>query len=385
MCCASFRIDVDAETRKKWASLDNPSGDGKLSLNILEPQGDDNRYLLKFNHHQCDLLTDDGLCQVQKQYGHEYLPATCRDYPRNDLKNNLVMVETATLSCPVISRQLLFNNNDLDFNYKLDKLFKLNKPVLADQSTVLRYHLTNFVSSVLNVKKVRINIKLFYIAHCVGVLNEYLGTHGYNESMAHQLFSRPKDAMFEINRDLKSKKIAIDPVTAGSYWKKIGELFLSREVNLRCVNLESSELIQLCARDDENFDHYREIYELVSRYRKQWQEQRPDYFESLLERYIITSFVNKGFPLHPLGDQFSATLVFIMTAASAIQLALWIAYSEPQELYKLSKPDDETLQQIFYHLESKIGHTDRIYQTLTVDSHMAQINRYAQVFLDLFV
>lgn len=389
-CCRGFKIGIDAETREKWSALKNVVGDGTLDENLeLFEQNGQAQYVLKSSDEsRCSLLDKEQWCVAQKQYGHEALPETCRQYPRSWLNNDAVKITTATLSCPEVLDQVLFKQDKLDFNVDLNKLFTLDQPAIAHQTSKLRFLLAEFVSKVLQLNKTPLNIKLFYIAHCVGAVNENIGSTSFNEANIKAILSKPKDAIFQITRDIKQKKIQIDQVTAGSYWKNIASLFVSQNVKLESINLSDSPLMRLCAQDisamtaqNESFNHFREIYTMIQDYKNNWQAQRPDKFKSLLERYIITSFINKGFPLHPKDGQFAATLVFVMTAACAIQLALWIAYKESDN----QDISNEQLQQIFYQIESRVGHTDTIYQTLSSDPHMVQINRYAQVFLDLFV
>ncbi|VAW75064.1 hypothetical protein MNBD_GAMMA12-763 [hydrothermal vent metagenome] len=400
LCCQKFKITVDADVVKAWSKLEDISGEGTLDQHIVqaEEKGQNFNYLQLTQQGDCELLTSDGWCQAQTKYGHDVLPEICRTYPRSEKKSALVEVKTATFSCPVVTQKVLFENNKLDYNVDLAKLFLVDRPIIANKNDKISVLLAEFVSAVFQLKKVPINLKLFYIAQSVGVMNDCIIKQGFNEEQLRQILAKPKDVLFSIGRELKTKKFMVDPVTAGSYWKNIAQLFFAREVKLDCVDLEKSPIMQLCtqslqqeskeslvhdaARNNEaEFEHYRKIYTQILDYKKYWQDNRPDYMGSLLERYIISSFINKGFPLHPQDQQFAATLVFVMTVASAIQLALWVTYKESPN----TVPSEQQLQQIFYHIESTIGHTDSIYQRLATDPHMVQINRYAQVFVDLFV
>ncbi len=409
LCCQKFKITVNPEVVEAWSLLEDVSGEGILDQHIVqaEEKGQIFHYLQLNKQGDCELLASDGWCQAQTKYDHEILPEICRTYPRMEKKSSLVEVKTATFSCPVITQKVLFEKNTLDFNYDLPQLFLIDRPIITDRNDKISILLAEFISAVFQLKKVPINLKLFYIAQSVGVMNDHILKQGFNEDQVRQIFAKPKDVLFSIGRDIKTKKLWVDPVTAGSYWKNIAQLFFAREVHLDCLDLKQSPLMQLCVQptpqnltqdstdssvqktgqnNDVAFEHYREIYNLILDYKKCWQDNRPEYMSSLLERYIISAFIDKGFPLHPQDKQFAATLVFVMTVASAIQLALWIAYQElPNTGSPSTGPSEEQLQQIFYHIESTIGHTDSIYQQLSSDPHMVQINRYAQVFVDLFV
>ncbi len=398
-CCQNFNITIESDTYQKWKKLDNIIGEGSLDNNITQAeQGGQRCDILKADNNRCNLLDAENWCQVQKKYGHDALPLICQTFPRHNLDNNMAKVITATLSCPVITKKIFHLKQSSAFNLDLGQLFILERPVIAGTSDKIRYYLAAFVNKVFSLNKTRLSHKLFYIAHCTGLMNEQLVKNGFNEDSFDLLFAKPKEALFDINRGLKSKKLVVDPVTAGSYWKSIAALFLTRNITLESVDLEKSPLMKLCARDisgeefdtNQQFEHYREIYSLILSYKVQWEKNRPAYFPELFERYIITSFINKGFPLHPQDEQFSATLVFVMTAASAIQLALWMAYSEGLQSVAensendINQPNEDQLHQIFYQIESALGHTDTIFYSLASDPHMVQIDRYALVFLDIF-
>ena len=63
---------------------------------------------------KCDNLTQDGLCSIQKQYGEEAIPETCRTFPRIDKFFDDRTEHTVTACCPAVVD--LMNTKKLSFS-----------------------------------------------------------------------------------------------------------------------------------------------------------------------------------------------------------------------------------------------------------------------------
>lgn len=96
-CCrAGWQIVIDVETLEKYESLPGPAGDRVRNAVTAgqEPllRQDENRV--------CVLLDPDGLCCVQKRFGHESLCRVCREYPRFHREFGNLTEHGLSLSCP---------------------------------------------------------------------------------------------------------------------------------------------------------------------------------------------------------------------------------------------------------------------------------------------
>lgn len=100
-CCrAGWEIVPDEETLRRYAALPGEAG-ARVRAGIVpgaEPllRQDANRV--------CVLLDSDGLCCVQRQFGHEALCRVCREYPRFHREFGGLTEHGLSLSCPTAYR-----------------------------------------------------------------------------------------------------------------------------------------------------------------------------------------------------------------------------------------------------------------------------------------
>ncbi|MCR5417443.1 MAG: flagellin lysine-N-methylase [Lachnospiraceae bacterium] len=106
-CCIGWQIVIDEESLQKYRYT---TGDFAPTLRT----GVDHREkCFRQNGGRCAMLQEDGLCNLQKTMGEEYLCDTCRLYPRHEEDFLDLREETLTISCPEVTRMLL----DPDYIY----------------------------------------------------------------------------------------------------------------------------------------------------------------------------------------------------------------------------------------------------------------------------
>ena len=108
-CCrAGWEIVPDEETLKRYQSLPGPEG-RRVRAGIFypgrgaqcAPADSAEEPLLRQNEARvCVLLDPDGLCHVQRHFGHEALCRVCREYPRFHREFGNLTEHGLSLSCP---------------------------------------------------------------------------------------------------------------------------------------------------------------------------------------------------------------------------------------------------------------------------------------------
>lgn len=97
-CCEGWEIAVDEDTYLKWKNSSWKSG--CLSENITTKKSRTKKELhtIKMGPHKsCSFLNEEGLCSVVIECGEEFIPATCRTFPR--LENRFGRLKEYSLSC----------------------------------------------------------------------------------------------------------------------------------------------------------------------------------------------------------------------------------------------------------------------------------------------
>ncbi len=116
-CCYSWRIDWEKEEVDKLKAAENCSPElRELIEKSFAPNKDiEGKYQIAFNAKGiCPLLTEDGLCRIQRELGVEYMSDTCMIYPRRYLSINDLIYRTCYSSCSEIMRRLINDERSMD-------------------------------------------------------------------------------------------------------------------------------------------------------------------------------------------------------------------------------------------------------------------------------
>ena len=130
-CCRkSWIITIDKDIYEKYSKLKSNSAvqdfmqyikfDKNLDSYILDKQGKD----------FCPMLGEDNLCNLQKNYGLDFLSVTCQTYPRIIYKLNGMYEWSLTVSCPVVAKLALSPDEPMAFE-KIDLFPPLDTNIKA--------------------------------------------------------------------------------------------------------------------------------------------------------------------------------------------------------------------------------------------------------------
>ncbi|HVU47454.1 MAG TPA: flagellin lysine-N-methylase [Terracidiphilus sp.] len=113
-CCQGWQVPIDEATYQRYQNLP----EGPLRTSIVEnlqrkpvEEAAKNPAVFAIIHmtaeNRCPMLTADRLCNIQSQYGHEFLSYTCATYPRIHHTSSGSAITALTLSCPEAARLVL--------------------------------------------------------------------------------------------------------------------------------------------------------------------------------------------------------------------------------------------------------------------------------------
>ena len=77
-CCKEWSVDIDSDTAAFYRGLPDTLGD-KLRQTL---QDTENGTVMVIENGRCPMWQQDGLCQIQKELGHDALCRVCREFPR---------------------------------------------------------------------------------------------------------------------------------------------------------------------------------------------------------------------------------------------------------------------------------------------------------------
>lgn len=103
-CCSRWCVVVDDKTKAFYEAMPGALGDRVRAALTVDEEGET---CLSFDTGFCPLLTEEGLCSVQKAYGEEALCAVCGRYPRFRYEYGNLTQEGASISCPEMCRLIV--------------------------------------------------------------------------------------------------------------------------------------------------------------------------------------------------------------------------------------------------------------------------------------
>ena len=96
-CCGGWDIGIDTDTYNKWKKDNDTSGHILDNVKIKKCQGKTEYFINKETSDACAFLDKQGLCQIVKDHGEEYLSLTCHMFPR--IENIFEDKKELSLSC----------------------------------------------------------------------------------------------------------------------------------------------------------------------------------------------------------------------------------------------------------------------------------------------
>ena len=102
-CCAHWQVVIDPESLEFYHSLRGEPGD-RIRGAIVTADGEP---CFRLRDGKCALLTPEGLCPIQRDFGHARLCAICRSFPRFTTEIGMRRELGLSLSCPEAARLIL--------------------------------------------------------------------------------------------------------------------------------------------------------------------------------------------------------------------------------------------------------------------------------------
>ena len=378
----NWNINVDEDTVNLWKELDQKNDSRLTDFLKINTENDKTSFSLKFNDDSSRMcLDDDGMCVVQKEYGHEAIPETCRDYPRFSRANDSFELVSASLSCPEILRLVVMETSQPGaFKASESSEFMLPAPKADDFIANIRFITASFIHKVFRQSRIPANVKFFYIAKLLAIFHFELESNGLSQELVKNLFpNNPGQELQKLTSQYKRKELIPDPVTAGSFWRSVTHMMQSRDNLFTELVFNELPIVRLCEQESEEFEHFKTIYSEILVMQKVYNSKYRVKYQKHLEKYLRVSLVNKGIPLQDEPKNLMQTLVPILVTTAQVHLILWMMASQDFEI------DDALFAKVIYQTEARLGHASVIEKTLLDEPHMLQVHRYAEVLLDIFV
>ncbi len=160
-CCQGWNIDVDHNSHLKLHDLSRKYGEKieKFLTKSTDPTHDKFSYINIKKNGSCPFLDKNKLCGIQKKYGENYLPETCKNFPRRKVNFDTIQIKTLSLACPEVARLCLTQKDSMKvfLNEKKEvNFFKIVPDHLHNSYTRVGEQLFNRIYFKYKIIKIRI-------------------------------------------------------------------------------------------------------------------------------------------------------------------------------------------------------------------------------------
>lgn len=109
-CCHGWTVSLDKTTYEKYQAIPAMRARStELFVLTNDPAECNHAQIRHTESGSCQFLSGDGLCNIQKEHGSEYLSSVCATYPRIATKIDGEMEYPPSLSCPEAARLVLLD------------------------------------------------------------------------------------------------------------------------------------------------------------------------------------------------------------------------------------------------------------------------------------
>ncbi len=372
-CCGRWAIVADPEIEARWRELAERTGDHTPldSITSVDVEGRSRRMLTKGDDENCVHLQPDGLCSIQAKYGHEYLPETCRSYPRMTVSGKAMQIKTAELSCPEIARQVL-NADPAEALFAEDAAsIDAFSTGLFSAETTVSAALDELTNAVLPQARFPLNLRIYYLAKTVADL-AYRSEQGtLDEQTLWNLCKAPRQGLYDANLALKSGHLKVGAVS-DEFWRLIAGLAIEVGVMDLAGTQASVTTLRDAVADGAAAEIHRQIVELRALARSELLTR----FGAGLQNYLTASLMNRGFPWRPAEGNFVATFMNAVLPFAVVQLLCWLRSAD-------EVLDEGVLLEFIYTTERRFSHADLVYKILSRSPVLLDFHRAPHIYLEV--
>ena len=337
-CCkaATWAIAIDKDSIKRYNELEGEFGE-KVRAGIDE----NGKFKFHENGH-CVMFNEDGLCDIHKNLGSEYLCNTCKNFPRSSYAYNGIVHYSLSCACPVVAKEILFDREGVFFNSgKLEKEIKIEPPHEKER---ISYKLRGLTADILQDPSAKLDDKLIYASmlyESIGKAPSY-GPKAQKEQMKIiEIYTSKISEIQAIAKTHKERdgKTVIEKIGTYKFFISLLQGFLVHE-NAEQKNKDFYERL------DRLLDNKLEGLELDN-----LKDNFNAYFinnEIVFENFIITSIFEKVFPANENGIRQAFTIILLQYVM--VQMLISLLYYDKNEI------NDDDVCNCLYYVTRKFSH-----------------------------
>lgn len=373
-CCHGWRVEVEPQTLARWNAAEPASVAEWLQRSLDHGEGDAAPALRRANDGRCVHQDEAGLCAMQSRLGHQWLPETCRSYPRASVRSHNSLLETAHLSCPEVVALLFRQWRAGEPPFEVARAGAAEPPAVSELAAVQRYFQW-YVHQVMGWSG-PLGVRLYDIAGVLSFMARKAAAHGLSESALGDKAGRKTQAierrLVRTAQQYANRKLAVSAALRKRFWAWVwgsGQVF---EGPWARSFLELGSLPDVLAAGGDG----KAMQDFIRRAAARLADANPA-AQPFLERYLEVKLQNHGFPRNPFAGNYTATFLDCVLPLCQCQLLLWGMAEAGAAV------DDAAVQRTIYSVEKSVSHNTRIFDYLKRNPLLMEPDQYREALLEL--
>ena len=374
-CCKSWTIDIDKPTTlEKWKKITQPELRDRLLNSIHFSELQKAWCLNKDSLSHCVHLEKD-LCSIHSELGEEYLPDTCRTYPKFDYSTDKVNVISMEVSCPEVAR-LIFNGGTDIYERKNIKIQDIN--VQRGLPEEIFIPVDKMLNETLDTTDYDLNIRLYHIGKSlcdIAVL-----------SQEGKLFAEKLELVCGYNRKglrnielaYKYGQLTVDDKDMGRFWNFIYSFIHNLD---ELVQLDDNQTIihlrKKLSAVEPSAEDFIEIHKILASINDDLTGMLPKNFDQGLTNILKVKFTNNYFPWAPIQDNLIVPFVHSVLVFALMKLAIRLHFYGKKEFR-----EDECML-IISRVERNLGNRVKMYEMMDKNPYILRLNDYLECLLKI--
>jgi len=369
-CSAAWDIKVDDETVARWKGMPDVKVT-KALLESTELYEDDGKTFSRFkknNDGRCYHMQESGYCSIHSNDKNSLQPKVCHSYPRMNLDNSFMQVNTLHLSCPEVVRLILESpvTRTLESSKPLRHWLQQGQNKEGNFSSPEAY-MQRMLYLLWEKKQYSYAVRVTFLAKLLVYIIESANEVPIDAIFFEDIYANMGRLLQDFNKEVVESSVVAFQEQSASIWQSC---FLLLQEKMPELILEESAFVKLAA-ENKTVDFYQLVREVKETYKEQWDEMLP-----LLDRYLEVSFMNKSFPAKPYWGNYMASFLNVIIPFYCIEMGLCILFKQNHEVTK------QDLINMIYRVERKVQ-DNLIYSQLTENPDMLRVDQYYTSFLEL--
>ncbi len=383
-CCHGWNIHLDADTLKKWQGLADEEARSRLLAPVIHINdgGTPAEVIRRREDGTCPNLDEQGLCVIQRDHGHDFLPQTCQAYPRVQVENKTTVLESMHLSCPAVAAMLVKEEDSgLLFSSAQEDIVTGVEKTQGIDIDVLGQFYNRTTQLVMTASQWPLDMRLYFLADMLAKTAKQAAVERLDSRALRKLCPASEQGINKRLKDIakqkNSKRLKFNKLLSGRFWyfvlagSDVFKTSMGENTGFEDMPLVQHMCMAQTLSEGEMDKYFLRLNHLQSDLLNVDAKSDRQRLQGMLENYLTVKFMNHGFPWYPFQNHFILTFLdcvvpfFLVRTLISLHLSRYGAIS------------DDEISTIIYKVEKKLAHNLSIFEGLKNEPELLDLDEYA--------